>query len=113
MMSGKRASQPIEVLKSLVNKAQLYWLRSRGVDYAYKTERERDDDSKEVGQLVLCSDVSSRALLEALTSSDVANVRWPEHDYVHYLINHKTKEAKPDPNYRYSRKRAVCVRMTK
>lgn len=111
-MSGKRAVQPIEVLKRLVGKAQLYCLRSRGVDYAYKTERERDDDSKEVGQLVLCSDVSSRALLEALTSSDVANVRWPEHDYVHYLVNHKTKEVKPDPNYRYNRRRKRCITLS-
>jgi hypothetical protein len=95
-----------------VDKAQFYWLRSRTTNYANKNQHERNNDAEEVGQLVLSCSAIDRASLQTLTSADAATVRWPNHDYVHYLVNHKTKEVKPDPNYRYLRKRARYIKMS-
>ena len=110
--TSKKSQPPSVVLRTLVDKAQFYWLRSRTTDYANKNQRERNNDAEEVGQLVLSCSAVDRASLQALTSADTANVRWPNNDYVHYTVNHKTMKVKPDPTYRYSRKRAVCIRMS-
>lgn len=103
----------LNVLSELINRAECLRSISRTVDYAFKNERERIEDSKAVGQLVLRSSDSDRELLQQLTSNDVASVKWPRWDYVHYITGPEDKmKFIPDPNYRHGRKRAVCVSLS-
>lgn len=101
---------PKDIIANLVDKAYGYQLwHGRGTGYTNKTQRERNEDAENVGQLVLRSSDADREKLQALTSEDMKSIKWPPYDYVPYITDPATKKMVVDRTVRLSRKRGPVL----
>ena len=101
---------PKDIVANLVDRAYGYQLYTgRGLGYKNKTQSERNEDARNVGQLVLRSSEGDREQLQNLTSDDMKSIKWPPYDYVPYITDPKTKKMVVDRTVRLSRKRGPVL----